>query len=171
MDFLKKSKRFSFMYGDKPFWDLNPYVKAAENGNSLEIEYTLPDGLKVTNIAKAYPDFDAYEWVTWFENTSEKPSNVISKLYQTVILKFPLSTKSPSATPHFCLMKAPIQKFTRLQAQHGTKESFTVTWTNTHSKATQIIFIPVIQSITAASADVQAIKQPRFSMYLKKTTA
>ncbi len=94
MDFLKNNKRFSFMYGDKPFWDLNPYVKAAENGNSIEIEYTLPDGLKVTNIAKAYPDFDAYEWVTCFENTSEKPSNVISKLYDCDI-EVPFKHKEP----------------------------------------------------------------------------
>ncbi len=92
--FKEQQTIFIYAYGDKPFWDLKPTVKAAENGNSLEIEYTLPDGLKVTNIAKAYPDFDAYEWVTWFENTSENRAMLYPN-FTTVTLKFPLSTKEP----------------------------------------------------------------------------
>lgn len=43
----------------------------------------MPDGLKITNIAKKLDN--AYEWVNYFENTSEKPSEIISKLYDCSI--------------------------------------------------------------------------------------
>ena len=52
MDFLKNNKRISFKYDGVDFFELNPEVKVTENGNELITEYTLADGLKVTNTAR-----------------------------------------------------------------------------------------------------------------------
>ena len=43
-------------------------------------EFLLPDELKVTKIFREYEEFGAYEWVTWFENASERQSGMISCL-------------------------------------------------------------------------------------------
>lgn len=81
MDFLKNYKRFGFLYDRKPFWDYEMQTAIHEDASELTIEYQLSDGLKVTNIGKKHPQFDAYEWVTWFENTSYAPTGIISDLY------------------------------------------------------------------------------------------
>ena len=64
-----KSK-FSFKYGEKE------YCFSAENGAKFEIE----SGVFVEVEAKAYPEFDAVEWVLWLENTSDKNSEIFSEI-------------------------------------------------------------------------------------------
>ena len=81
MNFLKNNKRFSFKYGNNDFFALNPKITFTEKDNELITEYILDDGLKITNIARKIPEFDAYEWVNYLENTGEKPSKIISELY------------------------------------------------------------------------------------------
>ena len=61
MDFLKNEKRFDFLYGRKPFAELEYEVSYEENENVLTTTYLFPDGLKITNIATKYDN--AYEWV------------------------------------------------------------------------------------------------------------
>lgn len=85
MDFLKSKKRFSLKYGEKSIWDCEFTVSEKEDGNSLITEYAFPDGLKITNTAKKYDDFGAYEWVTYFENTSDRPTDIISELWDADI--------------------------------------------------------------------------------------
>lgn len=81
MDFLKNEKRFSFLYDGKPVWEHPMTSVTEESENNLTVTYQLPDGLKITHIATRYPAFDAWEWVTWFENTGASPSQVISELW------------------------------------------------------------------------------------------
>ncbi len=81
MDFLRDNKRLSFLYNGKCIWDFEMQTSSEEHGNKIRFEYLLSDGLKVVNCAERFPDFDACEWVTWFENTGEQPSKIISKLY------------------------------------------------------------------------------------------
>ena len=81
MAFTEDSQRFSFLYNGLSFWSLNPAVRTERRGDGLVSEYTLPDGLKATNILREYPEFDAYEWVTWFENTGDAPSGILSEVY------------------------------------------------------------------------------------------
>jgi len=81
MNFLKNNKRISLKYDGNDFFELNPKTVFAEKGNELITEYILEDGLKITNIARKIPEFDAYEWVNWLENTGEKPTKIISELY------------------------------------------------------------------------------------------
>ena len=52
----------------------------SENENEKRsTELALSDGLKVTNIAKKHSG-NAYEWVSWFENTGLKPTKFIGHL-------------------------------------------------------------------------------------------
>lgn len=94
MQFLKNEKRISLKYGDTDFFELNPKTSVTENGNEIIYEYLLEDGLKITNVARKIPEFDAYEWVNWLENTGEKPSKIISELYDCDV-KIPMSHMEP----------------------------------------------------------------------------
>ena len=83
MDFLKNNKRFSFLYGGKPFEACDFTVNIEEKENELITVYAFADGLKVTNIAKKINEFGAYEWVNWFENTGEKLTDIISDVWDS----------------------------------------------------------------------------------------
>ncbi|MDY3929608.1 MAG: alpha-galactosidase [Clostridia bacterium] len=81
MDFLKNNKRFSFKLDGENAWDLCFKSESTEEGNILNTVYCFKNGLKITNIAKKYEKFGAYEWVNYFENTSDMPSGIISELW------------------------------------------------------------------------------------------
>ena len=85
MEFLKSQKRFSLQYGEKSMCDCEYTVSEQEKGTSLITKYVFPDGLTITNEAKKYDDFGAYEWVTYFENTSDVPTDIISELWDADI--------------------------------------------------------------------------------------
>ena len=94
MDFLKNNKRFSFKYNGKDAFSLSYQTSISENENVLTTVYEFEDGLKITNIAKKYPEFDAYEWVNFIENTSDKNSGMISELWDCDAT-FPLKYQKP----------------------------------------------------------------------------
>lgn len=81
MNFLKNNKRFSFKLNGENAWDLDFKSKAMEEGNTLTTVYQFENGIKVTNISKKHDKYGAYEWVNYFENTSDKPSEIISELW------------------------------------------------------------------------------------------
>lgn len=92
MEFLKNNRRFEFLYGGTSFSELGYEVIQTEGANELTTVYTLNDGFKVTNIATKKGE--AYEWVTWFENTSDKPTEIISELYDACV-SLPLPHEEP----------------------------------------------------------------------------
>ena len=100
MDFLKSGKNFSFLYGGKSLWDFEMSADVKKDGNATVFSYALKDGLCVKNTVKEYPDFDAYEWVTWFENTGSEPSGVVSELWDADI-EIPFEHKEPTAVSAF----------------------------------------------------------------------
>ena len=81
MEFLKSSRRFSFLYGGKNICDSKHTVSVDETDISLKTTYIFEDGLKVVNEARKYSDFGAYEWVNYFENTGSAPTEIISELW------------------------------------------------------------------------------------------
>ncbi len=81
MRFLKDNKRFSFHLGNENAWDLEYESHAEETENTLTTTYSFEGGLKVTNIAKKYEKFGAYEWVNYIENTSDTPTEIVSELW------------------------------------------------------------------------------------------
>ena len=83
MEFLKKNRRFDFLYGGKAFEELEYEVSQKEEGNVLTTTYLLPDGLKITNIATKFDN--AYEWVNWFENTGNQDTEIISELWDAAV--------------------------------------------------------------------------------------
>lgn len=81
MDFLKNNKRFSFKLGGADAWDSDYKSEVTSIGNEVTTVYQFGGGIKITNIAKKYDKFGAYEWVNYIENTSEQPSEIISDLW------------------------------------------------------------------------------------------
>lgn len=95
MNFLKENRKFEFLYGGKPFFESDYTVEQTETENTLTTIYSLSDGLKVTNIAKKLDN--AYEWVNYFENTSDKATDIISELFDCSI-NFPFDEAEPKYT-------------------------------------------------------------------------
>lgn len=79
MEFLKSQPRFHFLYNNKPFTEYDYTVVQTVVSDTLTTIYTFSDGLTVTNIATKKGD--AYEWINWFENTSDQPTEIISDLW------------------------------------------------------------------------------------------
>lgn len=80
MSFLKEQNLFSFMYNGKNIWDCEMRKNVREDGNKIITELLLPDGLKITNIAKTHEN-SAYEWVNWFENSGTEATQIISDIW------------------------------------------------------------------------------------------
>lgn len=97
MDFLNNTKKFDFLYGGKSFWEYDYNLEIINEYNKTTAVYTLTDGLKITSVTTKYGD--AYEWVNWLENTSDKNSNIISELWDcSVFLPMPYEDEvKPSA--------------------------------------------------------------------------
>ena len=83
MEFLKTNRRFDFLYDGVPFSELTCQEEQVCDGDRVTTVYTFADGLKVTNIATKHGG--AYEWVNWFENTSDQPTKVISQLHDASV--------------------------------------------------------------------------------------
>lgn len=81
MEFLRENRRFSFNLGGVSAWEMDYKSEVTCDENEVTTVYHFGGGLKVTNIAKKYEKFGAYEWVNYFENTSDKPSEIISELW------------------------------------------------------------------------------------------
>lgn len=81
MKALKSNKRFSFKLNGENIWDTDFETEISEEGNTLKTMYQFENGLNVTNVLKKYDEYGAYEWVNYFENTSDKSSKIISELW------------------------------------------------------------------------------------------
>ncbi len=93
---LSKQKLFSFLYDGKDIFTHNLTVKETENNNEKIFEYLTDDGLRFTCTLKYYNEFDAVEWVTWFENTSDKPSKILSEIRDgDISIQFPYDEELP----------------------------------------------------------------------------
>ena len=79
--YFTAAERLSFQYGETPFWKVHKTVSDQNEKGAFIKEILLPDGLKISKTVRAFEAFGAYEWVTWFENTSDKESGIISELY------------------------------------------------------------------------------------------
>ena len=81
MNFFKNNKRFSLKLNGENAWDLNFKSESTQIGSTLTTVYLFDNGIKITNVAKKYDKYGAYEWVNYFENTSDMPSEIISELW------------------------------------------------------------------------------------------
>ena len=81
MEFLKNTPRFSFLYGGKPFTECSYEATQELRGNEVITTYRFEDGLKVTNIAKKYEKYGAWEWVNYLENVGTENTQIISELW------------------------------------------------------------------------------------------
>lgn len=117
MAWKKNDQRFSFLYDGKCFWDYAMQTSVKQEKDGLITEYLLKDGLKVTNIVKKYADFDALEWVTWFENAGDKPTGIISDLYDCDAV-IPFEHENPRK---WCAYPADTEKSMKVYSPSGSK--------------------------------------------------
>ena len=68
--------KFSFLYGQTPFCELDKTVR--HEGNKTI--YTTDDGLEVTLLANRYPEYNAVEWVIHFKYSGSGRSEIISEI-------------------------------------------------------------------------------------------
>ena len=80
MNWSEDLKYFSFMYGEDSDDALKLKTNITQSGDKTIYEYLTADGLKIVNIRTMYSDFDACEWVTWYENIGDKPSKILSNI-------------------------------------------------------------------------------------------
>ncbi len=81
LSLIKDIPRLSFKYNGADYNEQIIDIKSTQCENELVVEYLFTQNLKVTNIVKSYPDFNAIEWVSWLENTDCEPTGIISELW------------------------------------------------------------------------------------------
>ncbi len=118
MIFFKDKTLFNFSYAGKAFSELECSVEKEETDGILTRVYTLPDGLKITNTL--YKKGMAYEWVSSFENTSDRPSEVITELFDADI-SLPMSLEK---TKPFVSYQDNFKDVTAVWAPKGSVWSF-----------------------------------------------
>lgn len=91
---LKNAPKFSFLIDGVSFRDVKHEVITENHENIHKVVYLFDGGLKLTNVLKLYPQYDACEWVNYFENTGSEPCGIISELWDAdVELPFAPSEK------------------------------------------------------------------------------
>lgn len=121
MDFLRDNTLFSFKLGGKNIWDTDYKVTRTQKDNLLVTEYYFGEGLKVTNEARFFPEFDGYEWVNTIENLSDKPTEIISELYDCSV-SLPMNAEKPKTPSAMYPSKNDV---TRLYSPSGSNWSKT----------------------------------------------
>lgn len=101
MEFLKSNARFSFIYSGERAPACALSQKETEAEGVLITEYFFKKGLKFTNKAKKYADFDAYEWVNELENVGDSETEIISELWDADV-SVPFCHEEKRAPSAYC---------------------------------------------------------------------
>ena len=117
IDLLKTGKQFSFLLGDQNAWDTPFQEEVSVDGNIRTGIYRFEDGLVVTNITRLFPEFGAVEWVNYFENTSDRPTPIISQLWDCDCV-LPLGNEQ--AADSTSSVASPIEAATKIYAPFGS---------------------------------------------------
>lgn len=140
-------------------------------GNEVTTVCQFGGGIKITNIAKKYDKYDAYEWVNYIENTSDKPSEIISDLWDcdcTLPLKHEaLNMRKTKNIVHIIPIPKTPQRYTHRQALYGARRSLAVILIQYIATAELTIYAPGIQRNIPLPAAVRARKEHRSSMFTR----
>lgn len=116
MLFLKEQLRFSFKLDGVPVSNLSYQKKERTEDGKWITEYLFEGGLKITNVAKKYEKYGAYEWVNYLENVSDKDTGILTELYDCDVT-LPLAHEEPLArTAYF----PSIESATKIYAPCGS---------------------------------------------------
>lgn len=80
MNFTDFNTYLSFNYAGKPYAESAPTLSETRNGDGITRTLSFSDGLRVTTTVKKLDGFDAYDWVTYFENTGNTDTALISDI-------------------------------------------------------------------------------------------
>ncbi len=90
MYFTDFNTYLSFNYAGKPFAESAPSLSETRDGDIVTRILSFSDGLRVTTTVKKLDGFDAYDWVSYFENTGDADTALISDILDAdVILPMP----------------------------------------------------------------------------------
>ena len=78
---FENEKIFNFKLDNKNIWEVDYKLDIEEKKNTTIRTYNFLGGIKVTNIIKRYEMYNAYEWVNYYENTGDIPTDIISDLW------------------------------------------------------------------------------------------
>ena len=93
MNFLKNPKRFDLLLDGVSIWEQNPGISQTCDGSKVITTIILGD-LRIVNTARKIDAHGAYEWVNTLENTGDKPTPLISELWDCCCT-FPLPHEDP----------------------------------------------------------------------------
>ncbi len=163
MNLLRNHNRFSFLYDGKSFTEYKFTKKQTEKDNVITTEYLLDDGLKITNVATKYPC--GWEWVNYFENTSDKPSLMISDISDCDInLELPHEDETAFST-----FITPFEETTQLYSPVGStcsSEDFSVSVGTMKKQGTDgVLKLNSTVEITTTSGRSSEDKAPFFNIH------
>ena len=119
MTFYSNEQLFSFKLDGVDSKELNCEISATVDGNTTTTVYDYDGGLRITNIFKKYDDFGAYEWVNYYENTSNEPTGILSDIFDCDVL-VPLKNDEEALSPLWLQDK---NVCTRIFAPYGSFSS------------------------------------------------
>lgn len=70
---MEQHPKLSFLLDGVPFEQHAPKVTVKTDGDLVCTTYEFKDGLRLTNKFRAYPAYDACEWVNEWEHTGKHP--------------------------------------------------------------------------------------------------
>ena len=92
---------FSFKLGGAFWLDKAPKIERRESGNITVTVYEFSGGLKLTNTVTEYPEYSACEWMNFWENEGDAPTDIISEIWDAdVALPLPLSEKKETGAAY-----------------------------------------------------------------------
>ena len=82
--------KISFLLNGVSYKEISAKITVHKLGNTVRTTYLFDSGLRLTNVFRSYPEFDACDWVNEWENTGDSPSEIISELWDCFVeLPFP----------------------------------------------------------------------------------
>ena len=116
-DLLREGRQFSFLLGGKNAWETEYRQEQTETGNVFTSSYWFEGGLKVTNVARFFPEHGAVEWVNWFENTSGRPTPILSRIWDC---HWSIPLGSEQASDKTSDTAPPVEMATKVYAPNGS---------------------------------------------------
>ncbi len=116
MDRANFNTCISFTYAGKPFAEYTPKVMETEAEGVLTRVLTFGDGLKVTTAIKKVNGFDAWDWVSYFENTGDEDTSLIADIKDAdIALPLPHADRVPRTA-----YIEPDEAYTMVRSQKGS---------------------------------------------------
>ena len=122
---IKKQNSFSFLLNGVASDDIPCTTTVEENDNCIKTTYIYENGLRVTNVLRFYPEFDACDWVNEWENKGKTESGIISELWDSAInLSFPSCVKKTTGMAYLPMSENVVKVYSPRGAERSGEEFY-----------------------------------------------